>query len=77
LHKDLGGHVPGKEISDSLIELEASLLAEKRKPESGEAGGRRGEEWRITISELTELTEETYWESAGQTENEGVKEVTI
>lgn len=61
LHEQLGGHTPAEEISQSLAELEQAGLVEQRKPEAKPAGGRRGEEWRITPSELTELSEETSW----------------
>ena len=77
LHKQLGGHTPAEEINQSLRELEDSELAEKRKPESNPTGGRRGEEWRITPSERTELSEETSWETVEPTEGESITEFTI
>jgi hypothetical protein len=77
LHKQLGSHTAADEITKSLTELEGENLAEKRKPEAASTGGRRGEEWRITPSERTELSEETSWETVEPTEGESITEFTI
>jgi hypothetical protein len=77
LHQQLGGHTPAEEIGKSLAELEQSGLAEQRKPEAKPAGGRRGEEWRSTSCELTELSEETSWEPIADAEIGATTEVTI
>ena len=77
LHQQLGGHTSAEEISNSLAELEESELAEKRKPEGKLTGGRRGEEWRIISSELTELSELTSSEPVDVEDIEATVEVTI
>lgn len=77
LHQQLGGHTPAEEIGKSLAELEQSGLAEQRKPEAKPAGGRRGEEWRSTSYELTELSEETSREPIADAEIGATTEVTI
>lgn len=77
IHQDLGGHAPADEISKSLAELEGESLAEKRKPEVKSTPGRRGEEWRITSSELNELNELISLEPAENAENGVITEVTI
>ena len=71
------GHTQAEDISRSLGELEGAGLAEQRKPESKPAGGRRGEEWRKTSCELTELSELTSWKPVAETQDEATTEVLI
>ncbi|MCH7988774.1 MAG: DUF3987 domain-containing protein [Planctomycetes bacterium] len=77
IHRLLGGHTSAVEVSRSLAALKGSGLAEQRKPESKSAGGRRGEEWRRTSCELTELSEETSLEPVVGTRHEAITEVLI
>ena len=77
LHQELGGHTAADEITKALAELEGENLAEKRKPEAASTGGRRGEEWRIYSSELTELSELTSLEQIESFEVGATTEVTI
>jgi predicted transcriptional regulator len=72
LHEQLGGHTSAEEISKSLAELEEAGLAEQRTPESKPTGGRRGEEWRTTSYELTELSEETSWKQVDESAIEAI-----
>jgi len=77
IHQQLGGHSAAEEISRSLEELDESGLAECRRPDSKATGGRRGEEWRRTSCELTELSEETSSETITETEDDAEIEVTL